>query len=76
MTDEALMKAFKSTVEVHGAARIAVALNYRDTRPINAWLANKTIPKARIELVKRIIKELSSERIIIRRRKGQEKTAD
>lgn len=75
MTDDALLKAFRKIVEIHGAAKVAVALNYRDTRPINVWLANKDIPKARRELVKRITKELSSVRVI-RRPARQKETAD
>lgn len=58
MSHAALLKELKRMVELHGAAKIAVVLGYRDTRPLGVWLAAKKIPKARVELVRAKLREM------------------
>ncbi len=57
LSHEVLVGRLKKLVERYGAAQVAVFLNYRDTRAINVWLATKTIPKARRELVKSVLRQ-------------------
>lgn len=45
----------KKLIQIYGAARVAVWLDYRDTRPINSWVTRGQIPEQRKELVKDLI---------------------
>jgi len=46
-------------VKLHGAAKVAVWLQYKDTRPINQWITRGEIPKAKVPKVKQLVDKKS-----------------
>lgn len=52
-----LLKQLKAFVDLHGAAQVSVWLGYRDSRAVSQWITRNEIPKARIELVKALLKK-------------------
>jgi len=52
-----LVTQLDSLVKINGAAKVAVWLDYRDTRPINQWITRGEIPKAKVPVVKQLVKK-------------------
>lgn len=57
MSNASLINGLQKLVDRYGAARVAVWLNYKDTRSIHVWLSTKNIPRARHELVRSVIQK-------------------
>lgn len=54
---ETTVKKLERMVHAHGAAQVSVWLGYRDTRAVWQWIQREEIPKARVDLVKTMIKK-------------------
>lgn len=53
---ELLITRLKRFVDLHGHAKTAYLLGYRDTDALKKWFINGEIPKRKIEIVKDLLK--------------------
>jgi hypothetical protein len=57
MSQRSMIEPLRKLISIHGAAQVAVWLNYRDSRQVNQWVSSETIPKCRVEKVKALLSE-------------------
>lgn len=50
-----LLKKLKKFVDLHGYAKTAYLLGYRDTQSLKKWFERGSIPKAKQEIVKELV---------------------